>query len=103
MKLINIASFLDWPILLKLFVPFSSFKKIACGANHCVAVDDQNRTFTWGFGGYGRLGHSETKDEFVPRLMSGWQRITGAGGGVTNVVCGGQFNMAETTTKGIFT
>lgn len=25
--------------------------------------------FSWGFGGYGRLGHAEQKDEMVPRLV----------------------------------
>lgn len=25
--------------------------------------------FSWGFGGYGRLGHTEQKDEMVPRLV----------------------------------
>eukprot|EP00058_Branchiostoma_floridae_P028484 XP_002613975.1 hypothetical protein BRAFLDRAFT_67459 [Branchiostoma floridae] len=42
---------------------------IKCGTNHTVALDKQKRVFTWGFGGYGRLGHSEQKDEHVPRLV----------------------------------
>lgn len=32
-------------------------------------LDSQKRVFSWGFGGYGRLGHSEQKDEMVPRLV----------------------------------
>jgi alpha-tubulin suppressor-like RCC1 family protein len=36
---------------------------IKCGINHTVAVDTKGRVYTWGFAGYGRLGHSETKDE----------------------------------------
>lgn len=32
-------------------------------------LDSQKRVFTWGFGGYGRLGHTEQKDEMVPRLV----------------------------------
>uniref|UniRef100_A0A3B4AI14 RCC1 domain containing 1 n=1 Tax=Periophthalmus magnuspinnatus TaxID=409849 RepID=A0A3B4AI14_9GOBI len=42
---------------------------------HCVCVcpqlvlDSQKRVFSWGFGGYGRLGHTEQKDEMVPRLV----------------------------------
>ena len=44
-------------------------KEVTCGANHTVAIDERNRAFSWGFGGYGRLGHSETKDESVPRLI----------------------------------
>lgn len=32
-------------------------------------MDSQKRVFSWGFGGYGRLGHTEQKDEMVPRLV----------------------------------
>lgn len=32
-------------------------------------LDSQKRVFSWGFGGYGRLGHTEQKDEMVPRLV----------------------------------
>ncbi|XP_013393987.1 protein RCC2 [Lingula anatina] len=42
---------------------------IACGINHTVILDSKNRVFSWGFGGYGRLGHTEPKDELVPRLI----------------------------------
>ena len=40
-------------------------KEVTCGNNHTIAIDERNRAFSWGFGGYGRLGHSETKDEQV--------------------------------------
>ncbi|KAK2978624.1 hypothetical protein RJ640_020934 [Escallonia rubra] len=43
--------------------------KIACGANHTVAVDSNGYVYTWGFGGYGRLGHREQKDEWAPRRV----------------------------------
>ncbi|OAY50624.1 protein RCC2 homolog isoform X2 [Manihot esculenta] len=43
--------------------------KVACGANHTVAVDSNGYVYTWGFGGYGRLGHREQKDEWVPRRV----------------------------------
>lgn len=61
--------------------------QIACGVNHTVnrrrhldestrsdvvffqiAVDKKGRVFTWGFGGYGRLGHNNTANEMV-RLL----------------------------------
>ena len=32
-------------------------------------LDSKKRVFSWGFGGYGRLGHAEPKDEMVPRLI----------------------------------
>eukprot|EP00045_Choanoeca_perplexa_P015569 m.197804 g.197804 ORF g.197804 m.197804 type:complete len:458 (-) comp17027_c0_seq1:75-1448(-) len=43
---------------------------IACGQNHTVVIDSKKRVFTWGFGGYGRLGHSTSKDEGLPRLIA---------------------------------
>ncbi|XVE94599.1 hypothetical protein REPUB_Repub02eG0022400 [Reevesia pubescens] len=43
--------------------------KVACGTNHTVAVDKNGYVYTWGFGGYGRLGHREQKDEWVPRRV----------------------------------
>jgi len=46
-----------------------TIKEISCGSNHTVAIDDKYRAFSWGFGGYGRLGHSETGNELVPRLI----------------------------------
>ena len=60
-------------------LPMPNIKKISCGPNHTVAVDENNKVaistnlklntplqaFSWGFGGYGRLGHSETADELV--------------------------------------
>lgn len=35
-----------------------------------IARDTKDRVYTWGFGGYGRLGHYQQKDELVPRLVT---------------------------------
>ncbi|KAK8944779.1 Ultraviolet-B receptor UVR8 [Platanthera zijinensis] len=48
--------------------------KVACGTNHTVAADSNGFVYTWGFGGYGRLGHREPKDEWAPRLVEVFQR-----------------------------
>ncbi|KAG6608578.1 Protein RCC2-like protein, partial [Cucurbita argyrosperma subsp. sororia] len=48
--------------------------KVACGTNHTVAVDRNGFVYTWGFGGYGRLGHREQKDEWAPRRVDVFQR-----------------------------
>ncbi|CAN7021588.1 unnamed protein product, partial [Brassica rapa subsp. trilocularis] len=47
--------------------------KVACGTNHTVAVDKNGFVYTWGFGGYGRLGHREQKDEWSPRRVDVFQ------------------------------
>lgn len=41
--------------------------KVACAHNHTVCLDDAGSCYTWGYGGYGRLGHKVQKDEFKPR------------------------------------
>mmetsp|Transcript_4294 Transcript_4294/g.9316 ORF Transcript_4294/g.9316 Transcript_4294/m.9316 type:complete len:473 (+) Transcript_4294:148-1566(+) len=46
-----------------------SVTRIACGQNHSVAVDTEGAAYTWGFGGYGRLGHRVQKDEFAPKKV----------------------------------
>ncbi|GFP95190.1 protein rcc2 homolog [Phtheirospermum japonicum] len=48
--------------------------KVACGTNHSVAVDKNGHVYTWGYGGYGRLGHREQKDEFSPRIVDVFTR-----------------------------
>lgn len=48
--------------------------KVACGTNHTVAVDKNGFVYTWGFGGHGRLGHREQKDEWSPRRVDVFTR-----------------------------
>jgi len=63
-------------------------RDIACGTNHTIALDAKKRVFSWGFGGYGRLGHAETKDEMVPRLIKFFET---QGKGVKGIYCGSTF------------
>lgn len=68
-------------------------RDIACGTNHAVAVDSKKRVYSWGFGGYGRLGHAETKDEMIPRLI---KFFDAQARGAKAVFCGNSFSMALT-------
>ena len=43
--------------------------KLACGTNHVACFDDAGKIWTWGNGGYGRLGHRVQKDEFAPKMV----------------------------------
>jgi len=45
--------------------------QVACGHNHTVAVDSDGMGYTWGNGGYGRLGQKVQKDEFAPKRLEG--------------------------------
>ncbi|XP_055382025.1 protein RCC2 homolog [Condylostylus longicornis] len=70
-----------------------SIVDIACGSNHTIAIDSKKRVYSWGFGGFGRLGHAEQKDEMVPRLI---KMFDSQGRGVTKVFCGSSFSLAIT-------
>ena len=44
-------------------------RAIACGTNHSLAADSDGGLWSWGNGGYGRLGHNVQKDELLPRKI----------------------------------
>ncbi|XP_054719884.1 protein RCC2 homolog [Uloborus diversus] len=64
---------------------------VACGLNHSIALDTKKRVFSWGFGGYGRLGHADPKDEKIPRLIKSFD---GPNRGVKKIFAGGTYSMA---------
>ncbi|KAF5837112.1 regulator of chromosome condensation 1/beta-lactamase-inhibitor protein II [Dunaliella salina] len=49
--------------------------KVACGHNHTIAVASDGCAYTWGNGGYGRLGHRVQKDEFEPKKVEDLARM----------------------------
>ncbi|ELU07096.1 hypothetical protein CAPTEDRAFT_168471 [Capitella teleta] len=72
---------------------------VACGANHSVAIDQKKRLYTWGFGGYGRLGHAEQKDELVPRVVKVFEGIRR---GAVEIAAGSSFCLAVNECGGLF-
>ena len=60
-------------------------KEIAAGVNHAVCIDSKKRVFSWGFAGYGRLGHSETKNELIPRNLKSFDYVRR---GAMKICCG---------------
>lgn len=56
-----------------------------------MAIDSQRRAYSWGFGGFGRLGHAEQRDESVPRLI---KYFDSQSRGVRSVHCGATYSMA---------
>lgn len=56
-----------------------------------MALDSRKRVFSWGFGGYGRLGHADTKDEMIPRML---QFFCTTGRGVKSVHAGSSYSLA---------
>jgi len=78
--------------------PLPKIKKISCGPNHTIAITEENKVYSWGFGGYGRLGHSETADEMVPRLI---KYLDGKNRGLRDVICGSSFNLGVSEIPGM--
>jgi alpha-tubulin suppressor-like RCC1 family protein len=72
---------------------------VACGVNHAILLDRKKRPYTLGFGGYGRLGHAEPKDEMIPRLI---KFFDGTNRGVTQVYAGSAFTMAVNEVGALF-
>lgn len=58
----------------------------AAGPQHCAALDEEGRCFTWGCGGYGRLGHRDQKDIHVPTELPEMRAIS--------VSCGSAYTAA---------
>jgi len=53
----------------------SRIVKVACGPNHSVAMDKDGRLYTWGFGGYGRLGHGDVKNALEPKAVELFSKV----------------------------
>ncbi|KAK4383676.1 RCC1 domain-containing protein RUG3, mitochondrial [Sesamum angolense] len=49
----------------------SKLRSIALGGLHSIALDVLGRVFTWGYGGFGALGHSVYHRELLPKLVEG--------------------------------
>ncbi|KAF9359300.1 hypothetical protein BGX34_008449 [Mortierella sp. NVP85] len=67
--------------------------QVSCGTNHTLALTDDGSVYSWGFGGYGRLGLSKQEDRWTPMPIehfSGSAQITRA----TKIAAGSSFSMA---------
>lgn len=64
---------------------------VQCGGNHTLAIDSTGRLYTWGFGGYGRLGHGSPSDEVYPRLVNTFNGPRRMG---KRIWAGGSYSMA---------
>ena len=76
-----------------------TISEIAAGVNHALAVDTKKRCFSWGFAGYGRLGHSETKNELIPRNIKSFDY---AKRGAKKVWAGSTFSIALDESGNLF-
>ncbi|XP_028771495.1 ultraviolet-B receptor UVR8-like [Neltuma alba] len=51
------------------FPPDQKVVQISCGWRHTVAVTDRRNVYSWGRGTNGQLGHGETVDRNVPKII----------------------------------
>ncbi|XP_047031157.1 probable E3 ubiquitin-protein ligase HERC2 [Helicoverpa zea] len=56
---------------------------IACGGAHSACLTARGRIYTWGKGRYGRLGHGDSEDQLVPKLVDALSSYR-----VVDVACG---------------
>jgi hypothetical protein len=47
----------------------SNVVQVACGPHHCCALTADGTAYTWGAGGYGRLGHLDQADQWRPKAL----------------------------------
>mmetsp|Transcript_34363 Transcript_34363/g.47248 ORF Transcript_34363/g.47248 Transcript_34363/m.47248 type:complete len:551 (-) Transcript_34363:52-1704(-) len=113
-------------------------RSVAAGKNHAICVEEWdnaactstssssssnadnnaeeyiplNRVFSWGFGGYGRLGHNDSKDEHIPREVGFFSHYPANSltpsvqnnkqKQVRQVICGSTFSIAITVSKHMY-
>ena len=72
---------------------------ISAGESHSAVITDKGKVYTWGSGGFGRLGHGpESGKECVPRLVEGLQNEN-----VVRLSCGALHTLALTKRGEIYT
>ncbi|KAF5480430.1 hypothetical protein F2P56_001180 [Juglans regia] len=85
------------------FVPtlnphLDSVKSVELGGLHSVALTSLGEVFTWGYGGFGALGHSVYHRELFPRLVEGsWS------GKICHIATSGTHTAAITETGELYT
>nr|GLL47867.1 ultraviolet-B receptor UVR8 isoform X1 [Ipomoea trifida] len=85
------------------FVPtlnplLGSLRSMALGGLHSVALNVLGQVFTWGYGGFGALGHSVYTRELVPRLVeASWD------GEISHIATSGTHTAAITKSGELYT
>ncbi|KAD4982510.1 hypothetical protein R6Q59_002109 [Mikania micrantha] len=65
--------------------------QIASGGYHSLALTDEGRVLSWGYGGHGQLGHFSTQNQPVPTVIESL-----ASEKVVYIACGGSSSAAVT-------
>eukprot|EP00775_Hariotina_reticulata_P006154 gene6154-6391_t len=72
---------------------------VCCGAEYTVAVSKKHQqVYSWGWGDFGRLGHGDCSDVFVPQQISFFNNMP-----IKQVACGDTHTLVCTTTGELYT
>lgn len=52
-----------------IFIPSINIHKISCGGQHAAVLTSSGEIYSWGRGGFGRLGHGNVEPQRTPRLI----------------------------------
>jgi len=88
-------------------------RAVAAGKNHCIALEEwesdssasgfkSNRTFSWGNGAHGKLGHNCADDEMVPREITTLTDTRGPQKSVRVIACGAGHSLAITHNRAFY-
>jgi len=70
-------------------------KEVACGARHTLAVSCDEQIYSWGYNGFGQLGHGDHADRHIPSLIDSLAPQT------IKAISGGGFRSCALTTEGV--
>lgn len=71
----------------------AKISEIHCGAEYSIAVSDEDlKVYSWGWGDFGRLGHNDCLDVFVPTPIASL-----VGTKVSSVACGDTHSLIATS------
>jgi len=74
--------------------------QVSCGGQHATALTNDGRVYTWGRGGFGRLGHGDSRDVAQPRLVCSEPLARRR---CVQVACGFAYTAAITSTGALYT
>lgn len=71
--------------------------QVACGGQHVAVLGAEGSVYTWGRGGFGRLGHGNTESHEVPRVVASLK-----GTQIIQIACGFAYSAAITAHHSVY-
>eukprot|EP00958_Prasinococcus_capsulatus_P000378 scaffold30_cov416-Prasinococcus_capsulatus_cf.AAC.35 len=71
-------------------------KLVACGSDSCLVHCDGSETYSWGWGDFGRLGHGDARDLFLPQPVKSLSGVA-----AKTVACGDSHTLLITESNAL--